>query len=435
MTVGHATLAELSRRLGTGRSTAAELARRALSRIAARDGDIRAFIMVDAEGALAAAQDSDRRRAAGHAAGPFDGVPVALKDNIDVRGLPTTSGTRFWAGRIAATDSRVAARLRAAGLVILGKLNLHEGALGATTDNPFWGRCANPAAPGLTPGGSSGGSAAAVAAGYVPMAIGTDTMGSVRIPAAYCGLWGLKPTPGVVPTGGLRFLSPTLDSIGPIAATGEDLALAASLLTGAVAGRAGLAGARFGVPDEAMRAEIAPGVRAAFTDFCERLAAEGAEVRQVSVAGWDPGGLRRAGLLVAEAEAGALYGADLDRGGDGFSDQFRALVAYGRAARPEKIAAARASLARAERSVAGALAGIDALLMPTAPQLPFPHGAPVPPDQADLTALANAARAPAVAFPIAVPGGGHPASAQLVGPAGSEARLIALARAAVGEGA
>ena len=123
-------------------------------------------------------------------AGALEGIPVAVKDNIDVAGLPTTDGTAFYVGRIATRDAGVVARLRAAGAVIVGKLNMHEGALGATTDNPFWGRCQNPAAPGHTLGGSSGGSAAAVAAGLVPLTLGTDTMGSVRIPAAYWGSGG-----------------------------------------------------------------------------------------------------------------------------------------------------------------------------------------------------------------------------------------------------
>jgi aspartyl-tRNA(Asn)/glutamyl-tRNA(Gln) amidotransferase subunit A len=198
--------------LTAGRVTSVGIVTAAPARIGAEDARIHAFITVDPEGALASARDSYARRAAGHTLVLLDGIPVALKDNIDVRAMPTTDGTAFFAARVAQADSEVAARLRAARAIILGKLNMHEGALGATTDNPFWGRCDNPALPGHTPGGSSGGSsggsAAAVAAGFVPIAIGTDTMGSVRIPAAYAGHWGLKPTPGRVPTGGCSSCRP-----------------------------------------------------------------------------------------------------------------------------------------------------------------------------------------------------------------------------------
>jgi aspartyl-tRNA(Asn)/glutamyl-tRNA(Gln) amidotransferase subunit A len=300
---------------------------------------------------------------------------------------------------------------------------MHEGALGATTDNPFWGRCDNPAAPGRTPGGSSGGSAAAVAAGFVPVAIGTDTMGSVRIPAAYCGLWAVKPTPGVIPTGGLRFLSRSLDTIGPIAATADDLRLACGIM-------AGLDLSPLLVPLRELVLGIPAEIRE--VDLVARLKRRGTTIRTVSVAGWEPGRLRRAGLLLAEAEAAEEFGADLDRGGAGFSDMFRALVDHGRRADPERLAAARARLATARSATAAALASVDALLMPTAPQKPFPHGAAVPANQADVTALANAAGLPAVAFPIPDMGEGVPASAQLLGAPNHEAGLLAIAEAVAG---
>jgi aspartyl-tRNA(Asn)/glutamyl-tRNA(Gln) amidotransferase subunit A len=312
---------------------------------------------------------------------------------------------------------------------------MHEGALGATTDNPFWGRCDNPALPGHTPGGSSGGSAAAVAAGFVGWAVGTDTMGSVRIPAAYCGLWGLKPTPGAVPTEGLMPLSPTLDTIGPIARTPADLATAFAAMAGQdmAAPPPALRGLRLGLPAEATEVDLDPAVDAAFTAFLARLRAAGVEVVPVAVAGWSPAADRRAGLLISEAEGAAVLAADLDAdaaaGGGGFSPAFRALLAYGRAAAPDRIAAARARLASLQAAAAAALQGVAALLLPTAPQRPFPHGAPVPANQADLTALANLARLPAVAFPIAAGDGGFPASAQVLGAPGSEARLVALAAA------
>lgn len=438
------TAAALAARLAAGATTAVAETEAALARIAAANPRLHAFITVDAEGARRAAAESDARRAAGRARGPLEGVPVAVKDNLAVAGLPWTDGTRAHARRIAAADSAAVERLRAAGAVILGTLNLHEGALGATTDNPFWGRCENPLRPGFTPGGSSGGSGAAVAAGLVPIALGTDTMGSVRIPAAYCGVWGLKPTAGLVPMRGLSHLSWTLDTIGPLAACPEDLAFALAALAGpdaespdsrepppgwsAALPGVGLAGLRLGLPAAAVPCEEA--VSAAFAALAGRARAAGARLEPLTLPDWEPAATRRAGLLVAEAEAAHLHGPAIAADPEGFSEAYRRMLDYGARAPAVRLAAAHDRLRRAGHAARRALAaGLDALLMPTAPQRAFPHGAAAPESQADLTALANAAGLPAVAFPLPAPDGGLPASAQLVGPAWSEGRLIALARA------
>lgn len=432
-------LGALSRRLARGQASALSLTEAALARIG--DDPLRAFITLDPEGARTAARAQDALRAGGGPMGPLCGLPIAVKDNIDVAGLPTTDGTAFHAGRVAGRDAGVVARLRRAGAVILGKLNLHEGALGATTDNPHWGRADNPAAPGHTPGGSSGGAGVAVAAGIVPLALGTDTMGSVRIPAAYCGVWGLKPTRGLIGQSGLSPLSWTLDTIGPLATGAKDLMAALALLAGpdrddpfsAAAPlvplrRAGLSGLVLGLPEEAAVA-LDPVVQAAFEALCDRARAAGVTLVPVRVTGWQPAALRRAGLLVAEAEVGSVIGADLDRdaaaGGSGFSAAYRALVNYGRRVEGWRLAAAYRRVALARPAAFGALQGVAGLLMPTAPETAFPHGAPVPEGQADLTALANAAGLPAVSFPI--PSTGRPVGAQLVGAPCADARIIALA--------
>jgi aspartyl-tRNA(Asn)/glutamyl-tRNA(Gln) amidotransferase subunit A len=188
------TVIQLSQALGSGETSSIALVNATLNQIEQKDPQLHAFIEVTPNTARADANASDARRLAGNNLGPLDGVPVAIKGNIALQGIATTDGTRAFAHRIATQDAFVVTRLRSAGAVIVGTLNMHEGALGATTDNQFWGQCQNPLAPGFTPGGSSGGSAASVAAGIIPLTLGTDTMGSIRIPAAYCGLWGLKPT-------------------------------------------------------------------------------------------------------------------------------------------------------------------------------------------------------------------------------------------------
>ncbi len=421
--------------LAAGAASAQSLTAAALDRIAARDGAVRAFITVAAD-AMNQARASDARRKSGQI-GALEGIPVAIKDNIDVAGLPTTDGTAHFARRIAAADAHVTARLRSAGAIILGKLNMHEGALGATTDNPFWGRCDNPTAPGHTPGGSSGGSAAAVAAGFVPLALGSDTLGSVRIPAAYCGLWGLKPTRGLIGRSGMSHLSWTLDTIGPIATSAADLSLALTVLAGPdakdpVSLDATLINSALhsplclGIPDLA-ETVLEPEVQAAFAAFCDQLRAQGVRLMPVRITDWHPPTLRRAGLLLAEAEAGVLLGPAMDSDPNGFSAGFRDLVAFGRSVASAKLMAAAHRVYQTGPAVLAALSGVDALLLPTAPHQAFPHGAPVPEGQADLTSLASAAGLPAVAFPIPTGADERPVSAQLVGRAWHDQRLLALA--------
>ncbi|SMY08150.1 amidase [Flavimaricola marinus] len=408
----------------------------ALTRIAAVDGDIRAFVTVLGDSARAEARASDTRHAAGQSLGPLDGMPFAVKDNIAVAGVPTQSGTLAFDAP-ATADATVVARLRAAGAVLIGTLNMHEGALGATTDNPFWGRCMNPLRPGFTPGGSSGGSAAAVAAGMVPWTLGTDTMGSVRIPAAYCGLWGLKPTRGRVPVTGLTHLSWTLDSIGPLARDPATLGAVLAVMSGpdaadpmsavlqgdgALPGT--LDGMRFGIPDAAALADCEPVVLDAFDDFKASLIDAGAVLVPTEVAGWSPGALRRAGLLVSEVECAEALGDALD--GTGLSDGFRAMLDYGKRAKPGRIARAYQQLQQLAVGFEAAIQGLDGIVLPTAPQRAFAHGDPVPAGQADFTALANVAGAPALTLPLTARDGGLPCAAQIIGPRESDQQLVAM---------
>jgi aspartyl-tRNA(Asn)/glutamyl-tRNA(Gln) amidotransferase subunit A len=218
-----ATAAAIAAAVGSGEVTATEVVAAYLEAIG-RSGELNAFTQVDAEGALAAAAGLDQRRAAGTLPGLLAGVPVALKDIIDQAGRPTTCGSSFY-WRQAETSATVAQRLEAAGAVIVGRTGLHEFAFGFSSENPWWGPVRNPWDPTTSPGGSSGGSAAAVAAGLAPVGIGTDTGGSVRVPAALCGLVGLKVTHGRVPLTGVFPLAPSLDTVGPLATTVADPAL------------------------------------------------------------------------------------------------------------------------------------------------------------------------------------------------------------------
>lgn len=375
--------------------------------------------------------------------GPLAGVTLAVKDNVDVAGMPTTAGFAAHVARVAGQDAPCVARLRAAGCTILGKVAMHEGALGATTDVPRL--CHNPLRPGFTPGGSSGGSSAAIAAGFADLAIGTDTMGSVRIPAAYCGVVGLKPTRGVVSRGGVVPLSLAFDHVGMLARTprmaargieamaGDDPSDPASrpLPTGwrAMPDTAPtLHGLRIGLPEPLHAAQVEAPLRAAWDAAARRLRDLGGLVAPVAVRGWDPAATRRAGLLLIEAEAAALHEA-LIADPTATTPVFRAALQYGRDAGTVRLARALFRLAEAEAGARRAIDACDVLLLPTAPQRAFPFGTPAPADQADFTALANIAGLPALALPWPAPDGGLPCSVQLIGRPYAEAVLVGLAEA------
>jgi aspartyl-tRNA(Asn)/glutamyl-tRNA(Gln) amidotransferase subunit A len=223
---------DLADALASGDTSSVELTQAHLDRIAAVDRDVHAFLHVDADGALAAARASDERRAAGASASALDGVPIAVKDVLATEGLPTTCGSRILEGWLPPYDATVDARVRAAGLPILGKTNMDEFAMGSSTEHSAYGPTHNPWDLGRIPGGSGGGSAAAVAAFEAPLALGTDTGGSIRQPAALSGVVGLKPTYGRVSRYGLVAFASSLDQIGPITRSCAD----AALLLGAIAG-------------------------------------------------------------------------------------------------------------------------------------------------------------------------------------------------------
>jgi len=226
------TAAELIDELAAGTVTSVELTEAHLDRIDAVDGAVHAFLHVDRDGALLQAAASDERRERGEARGPLDGVPIAVKDVLATRGLPTTCGSKILEGWIPPYDATVVERLRAAGLPILGKTNMDEFAMGSSTEHSAYGPTRNPWDLDRIPGGSGGGSAAAVAAFEAPLAIGTDTGGSIRQPGAVTGTVGVKPTYGGVSRYGLVALANSLDQAGPMARSAEDCALLLSAFCG-----------------------------------------------------------------------------------------------------------------------------------------------------------------------------------------------------------
>ncbi len=294
--------ARLADALASGETTSVEVTQAFLDRIAAVDGQVHAFLQVDAEGALTAARASDERRATGQLASPLDGVPVAVKDVLATAGLATTCGSRILEGWVPPYDATVVRKLREAGLPILGKTNMDEFAMGSSTEHSAYGPTHNPWDLDRIPGGSGGGSAAAVAAFMAPIAIGTDTGGSIRQPGAVTGTVGAKPTYGGVSRYGLVALANSLDQAGPVTRTVRDAALLHEIVGGhdpldstsidqplppiAAAAEAGatgdLSGLRIGVVEELGGEGYQDGVRQRFDEAVELLVKAGAEVVQVS---------------------------------------------------------------------------------------------------------------------------------------------------------
>ncbi|WP_340539706.1 Asp-tRNA(Asn)/Glu-tRNA(Gln) amidotransferase subunit GatA [Nocardioides sp. GXZ039] len=288
--------------LADGSTTSVELTQAHLDRIAEVDGAVHAFLHVDPEGALAAAARSDERRAEGATASALDGVPIAVKDVLATEGLPTTCGSRILEGWIPPYDATVVARIKAAGLPILGKTNMDEFAMGSSTEHSAYGPTHNPWDLDRIPGGSGGGSAAAVAAFEAPLALGTDTGGSIRQPGAVTGTVGVKPTYGAVSRYGLVALANSLDQVGPVTRTVLDAALLQELVGGhdprdstsvdqpvgglVEAARRGadgdMSGVRVGVITELAGDGWQPGVMARFRESLDLLVDAGAEVVEVS---------------------------------------------------------------------------------------------------------------------------------------------------------
>jgi len=369
------------------RVSAREVTTAALARIAERDGRLRCFTHVRAEAALAEAMHIDARVAAGQDPGPLAGVPFAVKNLFDVEGLTTLAGSKIFAERPpAARDATAVAALRRAGAVLLGTLNMDEFAFGFTTENAHYGPTRNPHDPARVPGGSSGGSAAAVAAGLVPIALGSDTNGSIRVPAAFCGVFGLKPTYGRVSRAGAALFAASFDHVGPFARSVADLAAAFDAIQGAdpadpVASEAPVvpASPHVGRETEGLRLAVATGHFARnATDAPLAAVARVAKALRVTkqVELPEPHRARAAAMVITASEGANLHLEDLRTRAKDFDPSTRDRFLAGALVPASVYAQAQRFRAWYRARVAELFRDVDVLLAPTTPWVAPLIGAP-----------------------------------------------------------
>jgi aspartyl-tRNA(Asn)/glutamyl-tRNA(Gln) amidotransferase subunit A len=432
------TLADAARGLRRGAWSASDLTEAALERIRSADPRVNAFITVTATLARAQAAEADAELARGVDRGALQGMPLSIKDLFDLDGTATTAASRVREGHVATADAPVIARLRAAGAVFVGKTNMHEFALGTTSEDSAFGPVHNPLDLTRSPGGSSGGSAASVAAGMCLATMGSDTGGSIRIPAAACGLVGLKPRFGELSCEGVFPLSVSLDHVGPLAKSVEDARLIYEVLRGETASLEATPGARsdglrLGVPRPYFLERLQDPVRASFESALERLRAAGVLIDDVSVAG--AADAREIYLPICLREGLAVHAGTLAAMPERYTPPVRERFELGRHITAEEEARARVAREEYARRVDVALGDRDALVLPTLPIVAPPLGAAtVPMETGDepvrsamlrLTQPFNLSRHPAVTLPITPSPEGLPIGLQLVGR--DTARLLEIA--------
>ena len=359
------TITRLARAIQAGETTSQAATERCLLTIADKNPVLNAFITVLADEALAQAKDADREIAGGRVRGPLHGVPISLKDLMDLQGTATTGASRVREGHIASADAPAVANLRQAGAVFVGKCNLHEFAFGTTNEDSAFGPAHHPVDPSRSPGGSSGGSAVSVATGMAFASIGTDTGGSIRIPAAACGVVGLKPGYGEVSTAGVVPLSRTMDHVGPLCTSVEDAGIVYDALRGAppvALQPRDIRGLRFGVPREYFLTLLDSQVAFSFESACERLRGAGADVDDVQIP--HASDIAPIYLHIVLAEAAAYHAKTLETRPDGYTANVRLRLEMGRYILAEDYVRALTGREVLRADVNAALAGRDALLLP-----------------------------------------------------------------------
>jgi aspartyl-tRNA(Asn)/glutamyl-tRNA(Gln) amidotransferase subunit A len=442
----YATISTLAPRIAAREISPIEVTEAALARIEHLDQGLNSFITVTAEQALDSAKKAEQSIAAGDYRGPLHGIPVAAKDLFATKGVRTTAGSKLYADWRPDHDATTVARLADAGAVLLGKTNMHELAYGTKSNNPHYGPVRNPWDRVCHPGGSSGGSAAAVAAGLVMGALGSDTGASIRQPAACCGIVGLKPTYGRVSKFGAVPLAWSMDHAGPMTRSVHDAALMLQVLAGhdpldpTTADRPvpdytatidqGIEGRRIAVARTYFFDDCGPGVAHAMEVAIDTLRGLGAIVEDVEIAGMAES--RAASTLIISVEAAARFGREVREQPEGFSDELREAITMGAFFTAEHYLLAQRARRRMSAGTRRLFTGYDGVIMPTQAVTAGPIDDDPPKhgllrwrntEHFDLTGL------PAISLPCGFAGDGLPVGLQIAGNAFDEAGILRVAQA------
>lgn len=444
-------LREAAQALRQREVSSVELTRGALDRIERLNPTLNAFLTVTAESALDRAGQADRELAAGRDLGPLHGIPVAVKDLFATRGVRTTSGSKIFENYVPEADSAVVEKLHAAGAVLVGKLHMHELAFGITCNNPHFGPIRNPWDPARIPGGSSGGSGAAVAAGMVYAGMGSDTGGSIRVPATFCGTVGLKPTYGRVSRFGAIPLAFSLDHMGPLTRDVRDAAVVLNAIAGYDARDpassrhpvvdyvpeegCSIRGVRIGFPQGYFFERLDPEVELSVRGALARAASLGAEVNPVSLP--DMEALNAVGQVIIRAEAAAIFEQHLDHR-DQFGADVLALLDQGRLLPATDYVNAQ-RLRRKMTEFSAVWSQVDCLMTPTAPIAAPRIGentVRIAGEEDDVRRAAtrfvrgmNVLGLPALSMPCGLTLAGLPIGLQIIGPAFEESLVLRVAAA------
>lgn len=447
------TLAKAARLIKAKKVSSVELTRACLERIEHLQPILSAFITVTADYAMRQARKADRQVAKGEYRGPLHGIPITLKDLYFTKGIRTTAGSRILEDFVPDHDAASAARLFEAGAVLLGKTNLHEWACGVTTDNPFFGTCHNPWKHGYIPGGSSGGSATAVASSMGFASLGSDTGGSIRIPAHMCGIVGHKPTYGLVPRQGILPESWSFDHSGPMTRTAEDAALVLQVIAGpdardpsCLAGRpprfrrgigGGIKGLRVGVPRHYYFDQVHPEIEAAVRKAIACFAELGAKLVEIEVPEAEIG--MDCCFVIAWAEAAHYHREWIRTRPQDYGDDLRDLLESAMLYLATDYLQAQRVRARVRDAYARVFERVDLLLSPTGPLPATAHGAldmkigkrtvSVMESAASFTAIANVTGEPACSVPCGFTSQGLPIGLMIHGAAMQDALVLRAAHA------
>ena len=432
------TIAEMAPKIAAGKITSEKITENCLATIADLNPKLNAFITVTADEALARAREADKEIAGGRCLGPLHGVPLSIKDLIDCKGTPTTAGSLVRKDHMAASDAPVTRRLREAGAVFVGKTNLHEFAFGTTSEDSGFGPARNPHDPARSPGGSSGGSAIAVATGMSLGTVGTDTGGSIRIPAAACGIVGLKPEWGQVSATGVVPLSRQLDHVGPLAASVADAwmlynaMLPATRRVAALPETAALKGLRFGLPTGYLFDRLDADVERTILATVDMLRSKGATITEVSLPHANE--IATVYLHLVLADAAEYHARTLESRPKDYTPNVRLRLELARYVLAEDYIRALRGKAIIAKEVDRALHGVDVLVCPALSIPAPPIGAATMPVRGGHDAVRtlmlrctqpfNVSGHPAMSLPCGKTPAGLPIGLQLVGHKGRTPALV-----------